>query len=269
MYSIGLTKDSLCDYLKDSGKFDELEHRLQEESHLPGPRGNLTLASDFADGFKSSEVSFEAWALLDRWIHITEVNASTGNPREFLPFCAMQAMGAHFTFADDSKKQNILVLIKEAMSDPRWRMREAAAMALQRIGERQFIVIQRLFNSMLDQSNGFERRAFMAALAHPPLLKELEHVQYALRLSEQILDDIIMNKIRYMTEEFRILSKGLEYAISLFVEREPIAGFVMLTRFAVIEDKRIRKIVKSNLSKARLAKKYSQEVNRINRLLNT
>lgn len=55
-------------------------------------------------------------------------------------------------------------------------------------------------------------------------------------------------------EHFRVLSKGLEYSLSVFVASEPEAGFAMLEKFAKSRDTRMIKIVKSNLGKSRLSK---------------
>ncbi len=262
-----VVKSVFYDDLQKAGNFKQLEHRLLGESNLPGPRANLGAASAFADAFAFSEVTREAWELIVEWSQV--LDAPTDDPREFLPFCALQAMGAYYRYAESSQQEVILQCCQAAMNDSRWRMREAAAIALQRIGEQDFGVLQSLFDSMLDTAGALEKRAFIATLAHPPLLKEPAHALYALKLSEQILDEIAAGQTRYNTEEFRVLSKGLEYALSVFVEHAPEAGFELLAKFAVTEDKRMLKIVKSNLGKARLTKKFSQDVERIQLLMNS
>ncbi|MBW4084161.1 hypothetical protein [Paenibacillus sp. S150] len=263
-----MTKSGFYEELQDSGRFAELERKLLGESNLPGPRANLGAASAFADAFESGRVTRESWELIVAWTRKEEDEAPTGNPREFLPFCALQAMGAYYPYAGPAQKQVILECCQAGMNDSRWRMREAAAMALQRIGEKEFAVIKSLFDSLGKQANALEKRAMAAALAHPPLLKNPAHVLYALHLSEQILDEIAAGQAKYTAEDYRVLSKGLEYAVSLFVERAPEEGFRMLAKFAVAADKRILKIVKSNLGKARLAKKFSEDVERIQLLMN-
>ncbi|MFC3747155.1 hypothetical protein [Paenibacillus sp. GCM10012306] len=260
-------RNRFYDDLQDANQFAELETVLLSESNLPGPRANLGTAAVFAAAFESSEVTSEAWNLILKWVNTTAANAPTNNPGEFLPFCGLQAMGAYFDYAELPRKQIILEKCQAAMNDDRWRMREAAAMALQRIGEREFNVIQSLFDSIAPRANPLEKRAFVATLAHPPLLKDPSHVQYALQLSEQILDEITVVEVNYAAEDYRVLSKGLEYAVSLFVERAPDAGFALLAKFAVSTDKRIQKIVKSNLGKTRLATKFSHEVKQIQQLL--
>ncbi|WP_052770089.1 hypothetical protein [Paenibacillus sp. IHB B 3415] len=263
-----VTKNVFYEELQEAGQFKQLEQRLLGESNLPGPRANLGAASTFADAFGSDWVTGEAWELLLEWSSRAEADAPTDDPREFLPFCALQAMGTYYRYAEPSRQQIILERCQAAMNDSRWRMREAAAMALQRVGEQDFGVLRSLFDAMMGKASALEKRAFVATLAHPPMLKDAANVLYALELSEHILDEIAEGKTRYGTEDFRVLSKGLEYALSVFVERAPEAGFRMLAKFAVTEDKRMQKIVKSNLGKARLAKKYSQDVERIQLLMN-
>lgn len=258
-----VTKNIFYEDLQVAGKFAPLEQRLLDESNLPGPRANLGAASAFADAFASDRVTDEAWELLVQWSGNTEAEAPEDDPREFLPFCTVQAMGSYFHYAEPARRQIILERCRAAMNDGRWRIREAAAMALQRIGEQDFGALRALFDGMKGTANGLEQRAFIAALAHPPMLNEQAHVLYALELSEAILDQIAAGQTRYGAEEFRVLSKGLEYALSVFVERAPGAGFKLLAKFAVTDDKRMQKIVKSNLGKARLAKKFSQDVERI------
>ena len=54
-------------------------------------------------------------------------------------------------------------------------------------------------------------------------------------------------------EEFRILPKGLEYAISVFVAAAPAAGFALLRELVVIDDGDVHSIVRSNLGKSGLS----------------
>lgn len=77
------------------------------------------------------------------------------------------------------------------MSDPRWRIREGSAIALQRIGEKEFRTLEELMERMFEHLNLLERRAFVAALAHPPILKDDRVVAFSLKLSEYILNDIV------------------------------------------------------------------------------
>ncbi|MNW35685.1 hypothetical protein D3C74_126850 [compost metagenome] len=251
---------SISEKLKNAAEFEELEMLLMNESNLPGPRGNLEVAAFFADQYQSTVVTDKMWELLLRWVKYDERQAGTNDPRVFLPFCAIQAMGALYIYANEARRELITIEIVKAMNDTRWRIREGAAMSLQRIGEKQFVVIQNLFERMYDNASLLEKRAFVAAMAHPPLLKQESNTRFSINLSERILDDIVSDDTLGKSEDYRVLSKGLEYALSVFVEKLPVEGFALLNKYSDKGDKRINKIIKSNLGKSRIAKKYSDEV---------
>ncbi|MWV42140.1 hypothetical protein GRF59_00720 [Paenibacillus sp. HJL G12] len=254
---------NMREWLGETKNHELLEKVLMQESNLPGPRANLGLAEAFADQFKSLPMPEEAWNLLNRWLAIDEVEAGDNDPKMFLPFCAIQALGACYSAVDLSRQKNIITCIREAMNDRRWRMREGAAMAMQHIGERDFNVLRSYIEETFEQATMMERRAFLAALAHPPLLGDEKSARFALVTSDRIMEDLSAERVPGTQEDYRVLSKGLEYAISLFVEKLPVEGFAMLEKYAAREDQRIRRIVKSNLGKARIAKKYPDQINRI------
>ncbi len=244
--------------------FAEIEESLCANSNLPGPRGNLTLAFKFADHFEGSSVSKDVWDLLNSWADITADEASTNNPREYLPFCGILALGAHYTYADEARKRLILDRIKGAMSDTRWRTREGAAMALQRIAENDFTTIKTYFAMLYDSSNNYEKRTLIATLAHPPILKDKEVALFSLKISEDILNDILSSdKTSRRSEDFTVLSRGLQYALSVFVAHLPVEGFVFLKKWAQSPDPDIKKIIKANLGKSRLTKRYGDQVNEV------
>lgn len=229
-----------------------LEEYLQLRSGLPGPRANLELAARFARGYARAEITDTAWILLTEWAE---------DSGEYLPFCAVQAGAAHYAFADSLRRGWIKQMLKRAMNDARWRVREAAAIGLQYVGEYSFPELRELLDSWRPETTLLEQRAFLAGLAHPPLLKSGDQAQYSLNLAAEITEGILKGRSAgYDSEQFRVLSKGLEYSLSLFVAAEPEAGFALLGRLAASGDERMVRIVKSNLSKARLSKKYPGQV---------
>lgn len=229
-----------------------LKEYLQLRSGLPGPRANLELAARFARGYAGAEISDTAWILLTEWAE---------DSGEYLPFCAVQACAVHYPFADSLRRGRIKLMLKRAMNDDRWRVREAAAIGMQYIGEYHFPLLQELLDSWRPEATMLEQRAFLAGLAHPPLLKSGDQAQYSLNLAAEITDGILKGRSAGCDpEQFRVLSKGLEYSLSLFVAAEPETGFALLGRLAASGDERMIRIVKSNLSKARLSKKYPGQV---------
>jgi hypothetical protein len=99
------------------------EGYLLHESRLPGPRGNLELAQAVAEDGRAAD--FSRWAALD------PTQAPQGTPDEFLTFCGVLGHGRLLA----EGRPGALAVLRRAASVPRWRMREAAAMALQRYGE--------------------------------------------------------------------------------------------------------------------------------------
>ena len=82
-----------------------LEDWLVANSNLPGRRGNLELAWAFGDAFEVVEIDDDRWDQLRGWLSITEEEAPTGDPREFLPFCALQALGTYYARAGAGVKR--------------------------------------------------------------------------------------------------------------------------------------------------------------------
>lgn len=250
-------------------RFRDIEDYLCDNSNLPGPRGNLTLAFKFADCFEKEAISKDLLDLLVGWINITEAEAPTNNPREYLPFCGILALGAHYCYTNDITKELIVEQFKIAMNDTRWRMREGAAMGFQKIAEKDFKVIKEYFELWYPNSSYLEKRAFIAALAHPPILRNEEIARFSLKISEDILRDILTySKESRKSEDFKALSKGLQYALSVFAAYLPEEGFHLLKKYAQIKDNEINKIIKANLGKSRLTKKYAQKVEEVLEIMN-
>ncbi len=65
------------------------------------------------------------------------------------------------------------------------------------------------------------------------------------------------------TEGTRIVSKGLSYAISVFVSAAPNPGFAWMERWLAHGNEITRRIIKANLGKSRLSGKYPDEVIRL------
>ncbi len=101
----------------------EWDAYLLAESGLPGPRGNLELVQAAAD--EGDE------ALFRRYLAYDPEQAPTGTALEFLPVCGVVGLGRLLA----EGRSDLLPIIRQAASDPRWRLREGAAMALQRLGD--------------------------------------------------------------------------------------------------------------------------------------
>jgi hypothetical protein len=103
--------------------------------------------------------------------------------------------------------------------------------------------------------------AIVAALAHPPILGDCPTVLLSLDVSRSFVSGICsLTPETRRTEEFRVLSKGLEYAVSVVVAAAPVEGFALLRELASIDDRDVRRIVRSNLGKSRLSRPHPTQV---------
>ena len=189
--------------------FGELEEMLMSDSNLPGPRGNLELAYGFADCLKAMQyIDDNLWQALNKWVGILAEDTSSDSPKEFIPFCALQALGAIFAFVDTERKAKIIEILKAAANDSRWRVREAAAIGFQWIEEKDFKESQKVFDGWINRASLFERRAIVAALAHPPVLNDQNNVRFCFKITEIILNDLIdMGRESRKTKEFHCVTK--------------------------------------------------------------
>ncbi len=145
------------------------EDFLLSHSGLPGPRGNLELA--FAVAELGTPAFFQSCLRYDPLI------APVNHPAEFVCFCGVLGLGRLAAEGDSSN----IPIIRRYASDPRWRTREAVAMALQCVGRQD---MDRLLEISEDWIAGswLEKRGAVAGLAEPDLLKDPEHVRKILVL---------------------------------------------------------------------------------------
>ncbi|HLF26589.1 MAG TPA: hypothetical protein VJG32_09640 [Anaerolineae bacterium] len=132
---------------------------LLKESGLPGPRANLELVQAVAD--EGDEKLFE------RYLAFDPESAPANSPPVFLAVCGVVGLGKLLA----EGKTEVLATLRPYASDPRWRIREGVAMALQRWGDRDR---EALLHEMEKWRKGnlLEMRAAAAALCEPRLLRD-------------------------------------------------------------------------------------------------
>lgn len=213
---------------------------LLQESGLPGPRGNIELAQVVADEGDR--------ALFDRYLAYSADRAPVNSPYEFLAFCGTVGLGRLLAEGDGAT----LETLRRLASDPRWRMREGVAMALQRLGD---VDMGRLVAEMGEWGRGtpLEQRAAAAAICEPRLLKRPEHARAVLSILDGITASIDSRPDR-RSEDFLTLRKGLGYCWSVAVVALPAEGKALMERWLVGEDKDVQWVMRENLKKARLTR---------------
>lgn len=211
---------------------------LLAESGLPGPRGNLELAQAVAD--EGDRARFE------RYVTYGPDRAPVNSPYEFLAFCGVVGFGRLLAEGD----RELLIALRAHAEDPRWRVREAVAMALQRLGD---VDMGCLIEAMSEWATGtpLEQRAAAAALCEPRLLKQPEHAHAVLQILNAITTTVEGASDR-RSEAFLALRKGLGYCWSVAVVALPEEGKALMEKWLASEDKDVRWIMRENLKKARL-----------------
>ncbi len=213
---------------------------LLKESGLPGPRANLELVQAAADEGTRD--------LFQRYLTYTPDRASTNSPEVFLVVCGVVGLGQLLAEGDVDQ----LTVLRDCANDPRWRVREAVALGLQRWGDAD---MSALLNAMGDWVKGtlLERRAAAAALCEPRLLKDPKQAKRVLKLLDTITISIVRETDR-KTEDFKTLRQVLGYCWSVAVVALPIAGKPAMEKWLVNPDLDVAWIMRENLKKNRLAR---------------
>jgi hypothetical protein len=237
----------------------EWDSFLLANSGLPGPRGNLELAQATAD--EGTEEQFR------RWITLGPDQAPVNSAEEFLAFCGILGMGALLTRTADrsaEKPQSAvdgprpivdpvdspMEVLRRSAADPRWRSREAVAIALQRLGD---VDMETLLHAMVEWSRGtpWEQRAAAAALCEPRLLADPQHAGATLHILDAVTSSLRQNPSR-KSEGCKVLRQGLGYCWSVAVAACPEEGKPLMEKWCADADPDIRWVMRENLRKNRL-----------------
>ncbi len=231
----------------------EWESFLLANSGLPGRRANIELARAVAaEGDRD---------LFRSLLHWSAESAPVGAPEEFLPFCGLLGLGRLAAEEDDEP----LATLRRFASDPRWRCREAVAMALQAIGRSDF---ERLETEVATWAAGnpYEQRAAVAALCEPDLLRDAAHAAAALRVLDAVTAALTRRDDRD-SDGFRVLRQGLGYCWSVAIAARPQQGKRLFEKWAAVDDPDVAWLVAQNLAKKRLQRLDAEWVENTRRAL--
>jgi hypothetical protein len=224
-------------YRKTLRTLDAWAPYLLEESALPGPRANLELLHAVVDEGDT--------ALFLELLRHTADRAPTGTREEFLAACGATGLGESIARGDDS----LWPMLRELAADPRWRVREAVAMGLQRVGDRDMDRLIREVEGWVDGSP-LERRAAAAGLCEPRLLGHEIHARAVVGILDRITASL--EGEAGGRGEVRVLRQGLGYCWSVAIVACPEEGKRRLEEWARSDDPDIRWVVRENLKKKRL-----------------
>ena len=234
--------------LRFMGRAEEYRRRLRElpewdaflldESGLPGPRGNLELVQAVAD--EGDETTFR------RFLAFGPDRAPTGTREEFLAVCGTVGLGRLLAEGRGDVIDDLLVLA----ADPRWRVREGVAMALQRLGRADMDALLAAVAPWA-HADRLPQRAAAAALCEPVLLRDDAHARAVLAILDQITLTV-EGAADADTYGYGVLCRGLGYCWSVAAAAAPETGLPILERWCGSEDIHVRRIMRENLGKARL-----------------
>jgi hypothetical protein len=217
-------------YRMELRKLKRWEPYLKKNSGLPGPRANLELVAAVAE---------EADA--DRLWHLS------ASKDEFLALCGTAGLGRIALLEPDT----VIKQLHELASDPRWRVREGVAIALQRIGRED---MPGLLAVMKDWAGDepFVQRAVVAGLCEPAILKRNEEVVTVLEILDGITRSLEAISDR-RTDGFEALRKALGYGWSVAAAAAPQNAVPYLQKWMGSADKDVQWVIRTNLAKARMA----------------
>lgn len=214
---------------------ERIEHLLKN-SGLPGPRGNLELLFSFAASANEQEAE-ECLSYYD--------DELDNSPEEFVVMCGIVARCV--LRGDDIA--GAIASVRAFAVHPSWRIREAVAIGIQEIAEGRMDEVMAALRPWVD-GNALERRAVVAALCEPKLLKDASVTAAVLRLLGVITEELA--RVDRLTDGQVALRKALGYGWSVAVAASPEVGKAAFEAMAGDPGKHIRWIVRENLKKNRL-----------------
>ena len=244
-----------------------MENYLLSNSNLPGKRGNIELGFSFADCVEEN-YSKDKLIIFRYCLALISENNEQKNEignEEFLPFCAIVALG-RIGKIDDIKKDEVIGLLKTYSTDGRWRIREAVAMAIQELmdtnpGE----TIDKL-SKWVDEDNYLIQRALVAGLAEPRLIKNREIAKISLEIHKRIIEKVANDK-EVKNPDYQVLIKGLCYTLSVIITGIEDEGFEYLEELAKKNNPVIKKILRENLKKNRLRRLNNSKVLNLQKII--
>ncbi len=216
------------------------ESYLRAHSGLPGPRGNLELIDVASRASSRSD--------LERWAALGPDVAPENTPDVFLACVGIVGLGRLVAAGDRSPLPDL----RRSANDPRWRVREAVAMALQAWGDGD---PDALSDEMERWASGspLEGRAAMAALCEPRLLGNRRAVARTLAILDRLTASV-RDAVDGRAGDVRVLRQALGYGWSVAVAADAEIGLPAFEPWLADPNPDVRWIVRENLGKARLVR---------------
>ena len=234
------------EYLAELGQTPEIIPFLRLHSGLPGPRGNLELLEAAAD--IGDEAIFREWIIAGSGSDPTD---------EFVAMCGIVGFGRLI----GEGREGLVDELRAHAADPRWRVREAVAIAFQRVGDQSVEALFRLVRPWAED-RPYVQRAAIAAISEPRLLKTQGAARQAVELVDAVTSTVAAVSDR-RSDEFRTLRQALGYCWSVVAAADPADGRPAMEYWARTNDPDVRWVLRENLKKARLARSDPEWVDRL------
>ena len=217
---------------------------LRAHSGLPGPRGNIELAQAIAD--EADRAYFDQLIATDD---------------EYLVFCGVVGLGrvlAERTGADlagaDLTGADLTRRLRAHAADPRWRVREAVAMALQRLGDADLPRLLDTVTAWAADPCPLVGRAAVAGICEPRLLVTPAAATIAVDVCAQMTQALAARPVNERAApEVRTLRQALGYCWSVAVAADPARGLPRFLAMPNQDDRDVAWIMRENRRKKRLA----------------
>jgi hypothetical protein len=217
-------------YRAELRRLTDWEPFLKKNSGLPGARANLELVEAVGEEADAERL----WRL-------------SASSDEFLALCGTAGLG-HLAVSDPVP---VMSWLQELAGDPRWRVREGVAIALQHLGRHSMPRLLAEMEKWATQGP-YQQRAAAAGLCEPSLLKEPEHVVRVLKVLDRITKSLAATSAR-KGEDFRVLRQTLAYSWSVAAAALPESGRPLMEKWLRSPDKDVAWVMQGNLTKARIA----------------
>jgi hypothetical protein len=225
-------------------------------SGLPGPRGNITLATE------ASRLIAESWDAEGRFLReLIEEWTSSGD--EYLIFTAHCSLG-YILVVSPAEEAWAVPLLYEGNFNRLWRAREGVTFALEALLDKRRGFAFALIDAWCADRNPIVVRNTVVALAHPSQLRESAEQLDVLKKYNRIGMELVAGS--WKTPDAKMLAKSLGFTLSVAAEADEsyLDQFEEWIRAGV---KPWRNIVKENLGKSRIAKKYPARIAALRALL--
>jgi hypothetical protein len=215
---------------------------LREHSGLPGPRANLELIQAVAD--EGDAARFDGLLATDD---------------EYPVCCGVVGLGRLLAEETDRTDRadgtDVEARLRLHASDGRWRVREAVAMALQRLGDADPVRLLRVVSAWADDPDPSVRRAAVAGICEPRLLASADTAAGAVEVCARVTDGLAaLPAADRRSTAVRTLRQALGYCWSVAVAADPAGGLPRFRALGASDDTDLAWIVRENSKKARLAK---------------